>query len=246
MSSDITRFLQEWPYDHRRISARKFVGDDGILKVQLRIDLGVLQMNYEGRPDGIKLKNAANWLEHFRKQQKRHKHFVLMPEDVHRLRLEAIQFYHRYLSLYHLHDYPGVIRDTRHNLEILKFISRYGNEEDSWTVQVYRPHVIMMHTSAKALLQLEHNQRTEALATVHLGLNQIKRFYGNVYELDQPEISPEILALRELQHRITDDSIPEPQAEEENLEENLELAIYAENYELAARLRDELGRLKKT
>ena len=72
------------------------------------------------------------------------------------------------------------------------------------------------------------------------------RFYGESYDLDQPESTPEVIALRELQHRITDDSIPEPQAKVEDLEENLELAIYAENYELAAQLRDELGRLKKT
>lgn len=244
MSFDLSQVLQEWPYNPHRLTARKFLGDDGIVKIQMRVDLGILQMNYDGRPDGIKPKKSTTLLEYFRKRLKREKSLVLLTEDVQQLRLEAIQYYHRYLSLYHLKDYPGVIRDTRHNLEILKLISRHAAEEDSWAVQQYRPHVLMMHSSAKALLQMERNQRDEALATVHQGIRQIKRFYGEVFDLDQPEMSPEVMSLRELQHRITDDSIPEPPEKEVDLKENLELAIYAENFELAARLRDELNRLK--
>ena len=244
MSFDLSHILQDWPYEPRRLSARKFLGDDGILKVQMRVDLGILQMNYEGRPDGVKPKKADSFLDYYRKVFKREKSLVLLAEDVQELRLEAIQYYHRYLSLYHLKDYPGVIRDTRHNMEILKMISQHADEEDSWSVQQYRPHVLMMHSSAKALLQLDRNQRKAALATVHQGIKQIKRFYGDVFDLDQPEASPEIMALRELQHRITDDSIPEPPEKSVDLEEDLELAIYSENFELAAQLRDELNRLK--
>ncbi|OIO62415.1 MAG: hypothetical protein AUJ47_07785 [Candidatus Marinimicrobia bacterium CG1_02_48_14] len=244
MSFDLSQILQDWPYDQRRLTARKFLGDDGILKIQMRVDLGILQMNYEGRPDGTKPKKSTSWLDYFRKILKREKMLVLADEDVQQLRMEAIQYYHRYLSLYQLKDFPGVIRDTRHNLEIMKMIAQYGSEEDLFSVQQYRPHVLMMHSSAKAELQLGRNQRKAALATVHQGIKQIKRFYGDVFDLDQPEASPEIMALRELQHRITDDSIPDPPEKQVDLEENLELAVYSENFELAARLRDELNQLK--
>lgn len=244
MSFDLSQILQNWPYDQRRLAARKFLGDDGTLKVQMRIDLGILQMNYEGRPDGIKPKKSASYLDYFRKLLKREKTLILAEEDVQQLRMEAIQYYHRYLSLYHLKDFPGVIRDTRHNLEIMKLIAQYASEEDFFSIQQYRPHVLMMHSSAKAELQLGRNQRKEALATVHQGIEQIKRFYGDVFDMDQPEASPEIMALRELQHRITDDSIPDPPEKQVDLEENLELAVYSENFELAARLRDELNQLK--
>ena len=52
MIDDITKVLQNWDYRLGRVDARRVKGEDGADKLQLRIDLGLLQMNAQCRPDG--------------------------------------------------------------------------------------------------------------------------------------------------------------------------------------------------
>ena len=52
MNFDISPLLNEWEYQPGQIGVRQFKGKDGIQKIQLRVDLGILQMNAHGRPDG--------------------------------------------------------------------------------------------------------------------------------------------------------------------------------------------------
>ena len=49
---DLTDLFQSWPAQAGRINARRIDGADGRPKLQVRIDLGILQMEMEGRPDG--------------------------------------------------------------------------------------------------------------------------------------------------------------------------------------------------
>ena len=53
MSFDISHLLSKWDYKPGEISVRRIKGRDGQEKIQLRVDLGILQMNTEGRPDGV-------------------------------------------------------------------------------------------------------------------------------------------------------------------------------------------------
>src|SRR5205085_1256141 len=52
MDFDISPILEHWVYKPGQVVVRKFKGKDGKEKIQLRVDLGLLQMNAEGRPDG--------------------------------------------------------------------------------------------------------------------------------------------------------------------------------------------------
>ena len=52
MNFDISHLLEQWDYQPGQVVVRKFTGKDGQEKIQLRIDLGLLQMNAQGRPDG--------------------------------------------------------------------------------------------------------------------------------------------------------------------------------------------------
>lgn len=246
MPKDLTELLSSWPYSPRKISARKFKGRDGRWKVQLRIDLGVLQMEYEGRPDGTKPGGYATLLEWMRHEAMRDENFFLTWEMTEELRQEAIQFYHRYISLYHLRDYPGTIRDTRHNLDLMNFIRSYADPDWSGLVQQYRPHVMMMNFSARALLRLQEGNKLAALELVQRGIQRIRRAYEVYLEMDPPDVTPEIYALIELQHRITDDTAPDHLNGMERLEMELQLALLSENYEQAAYLRDKLQKLQSS
>jgi len=52
MNRDMTDILKEWPYEPGELHVRLIEGTDGEPKLQVRLDLGILQMNAEGRPDG--------------------------------------------------------------------------------------------------------------------------------------------------------------------------------------------------
>ena len=239
---DISKILAEWPFDPLTVSARIIPGEDGLKKIQMRVDLGLIQMEYEGRPDGQQPFNFESYLDYYRSLAASDKEFNLDPRMSFQLRQEGMQYYHRYLSLHQLKDYTGVIRDTRHNLDILNFIANYAGSLENMTSQQHRPYVMMMNTSAKAMLKLEEDQKAEALNILKAGIRQIKNVYINVLEDSQPDLSPEIFQLRELQHRITDDGVPTELPAMEKLEIELQMALLSENYEKAATLRDQIDR----
>ena len=54
MNLDLDNILGDWPHEPGQIKVRKILGNDGLEKLQLRIDLGLIQMDVTGRPDGLK------------------------------------------------------------------------------------------------------------------------------------------------------------------------------------------------
>lgn len=63
MSLDLTPLLDEWPYEPGQINVRVIRGEDGEPRIQVRLDLGVLQMRTEGRPDGLQPDGYDSLLE---------------------------------------------------------------------------------------------------------------------------------------------------------------------------------------
>src|SRR4051794_7634989 len=53
-SKDVTPVLRGWDYESGTINVRKIYGLDGQPKLQMRLDLGLLQMEMNGRPDGVR------------------------------------------------------------------------------------------------------------------------------------------------------------------------------------------------
>src|SRR5436190_21814449 len=69
MSDDISHGLAGWPYDDQEgLQVRRIEGDDGLPAIQLRIDLGILQLRMTGRPDGLQPHGHESLLEHYRQQ----------------------------------------------------------------------------------------------------------------------------------------------------------------------------------
>src|ERR1700733_9474238 len=71
MSFDISALLDQWDYQPGQVVVRKFRGKDGLEKIQLRVDLGLLQMNAKGRPDGKRPFGHESLIEHFQEQLER-------------------------------------------------------------------------------------------------------------------------------------------------------------------------------
>ncbi len=65
MNHDISPLLEEWEFEPGRINVRLIEGVDGEPRIQVRLDLGLLQMHAEGRPDGRRPHGFPSLLEYF-------------------------------------------------------------------------------------------------------------------------------------------------------------------------------------
>src|SRR5256714_9267109 len=72
-SKDILPLLKGWDYEPGTINVRKINGLDGAPKLQIRQDLGLLQMELTGRPDGAKPNGCEALLEYYDEQLRDHK-----------------------------------------------------------------------------------------------------------------------------------------------------------------------------
>jgi hypothetical protein len=57
----IDKILRDWPYEPHSVSVRLVQGGDGRELIQMRIEMGLLQLEVEGRPDGDR---PGGWLWH--------------------------------------------------------------------------------------------------------------------------------------------------------------------------------------
>ena len=71
MSLDLNDLLRDWPHEPGMIKVRKILGADGKEKVQLRIDLGLIQMETTGRPDGLEPHDCESLLDYHKERARR-------------------------------------------------------------------------------------------------------------------------------------------------------------------------------
>src|SRR5208282_2075496 len=67
-SRDITPVLKGWDYEPGTINVRKISGMDGMPKLQMRVDLGLLQMEMSGRPDGARPHGCESLLDFYERE----------------------------------------------------------------------------------------------------------------------------------------------------------------------------------
>ena len=251
MSKDITPILEGWDYKPNEISVRKIKGLDGKEKIQLRLDLGLIQIELDGRPDGKRPYGKESMLEHYLALIAEHRakygtdqSFQLDSDDCLKLQQEAIQYYHRYLSLFHLGDYVRMARDTERNLQVFDLAKTYAiDDRDKWAFEQYRPYVIMMNARAKGSICLEKKDYPQALREIDEGVASIKRFYREYGQTDLLENSVEINFLKNWAKELRENR---PLTLKEKLKNQLEEAVRNEEYERAAQLRDQIRTLPNT
>ena len=247
MSFDISHILDDWPHEHGQLSARRIAGADGRDKLQLRQELGVFQMEIDGRPDGKKPYGFENLLDYYRnqfelyRQGNQEEQFSLDSKACEALRAEAAMYYHRYITAFILEDFDIVERDTQRNLDLMDFCGQHAAEEsDKFLLEHYRPYVVMMNTRARARLALADNRPKVALAAVREAIDSIRRHYERFGADDIDDASGELAMLHELAGEIEQRVPVDPLTK---LRKQLDLAVTEERYEDAATLRDQLSRV---
>jgi UvrB/uvrC motif len=246
MSLDLNTILKDWPHENRAIKVRKIMGLDGQQKLQLRIDLGVLQMELTGRPDGMRPHDCESLLTYHQlraaRAAARGDHYELNPEECAQLQQEGIQYYHRYLSLFQINDFHGVVRDTQRNLDLFDFVDAHTERDElSWTLQQFRPYVLMMNTRAKASIFLGQGKFQEAIAAIKQGRDAISEFFRRSHF---PELAAKSSEIHFLEEWLEEVSAKRPRSKLEIMQREMETAVAKEFYERAAEIRDAINKLK--
>jgi len=147
-------------------------------------------------------------------------------------------YYHRYLSLFVLGEFPGVVRDTRRNLRVLDLCGKFAtDEQDRLFLEQYRPYLIMMNARSQASIQCDAGKFPAALQTIDAGLESIREFFARFGQEESFAQSNEVKILKRFALDIRRKLPPDPLRK---LQARLDRAIREERYEDAARLRDAL------
>lgn len=260
MDADLTKLLNDWPYEPGQINVRLLEGEDGLPKIQMRLDLGILQMESSGRPDGQRPFGFESLLEYYEDRIEAAGEpesepdddepgpidaggETLSAEDCRLLREEAVQYYHRYLSLLVLADYVGVIRDTTRNLRVIELCRDAAeNDDDRMLLEQFRPYVTMMRARALASQMVNDSEPKAALLAIDEGIEAIRAIYEESGRSDEFDSASEVQLLRGMRDEL---GLKLPASQKSELRDRLRKALEEENYELAAILRDELKMMKE-
>jgi hypothetical protein len=255
MSNDLSKVLGDWQFRPDEVLVRIIPGDDGRGKVQLRVDLGILQMEMDGRPDGQRPEGCESLLDYYESLQQQHDEthpdsapFLLSEEDCLRLWREAVQYYHRYLSFWHLELFELCARDTARNLRLFGFVRAHASDDrhklqfDQW-----RPYALMMHARATATPLVQQRLYEEGLRVIEAGIEAIREFLDDYDQSHRAEECVELVSLERWREEILSKeqhaAAARPKSAMQILRQKLDEAITAEEFEQAAQIRDEMRKL---
>lgn len=234
--------LQQWPFDPDCVCVRLVKGCDGRDVIQLRLDLGILQMETSGRPDGTKPNGFDSLLHELLDAEQQDPDFELDEDTCMEIDREFVQYYQRRVAWLRLQFFDRAVQDAEHTLALMDFCRDHSPDEQ-WTLrhEQHRAFVLFHKTQAAALASIEEEAAAEALKHVSEGLEQIRESFVDMGWEDQFESDELVLRLHQLK-----DSLCDEYSIGKSLRERLAEAVATEQYELAARLRDELTKRTDT
>lgn len=245
MRQDIGPLLTGWDYVPGELRVRAIIGAEDRRKIQIRTDLGLMQLEWNERPDGSRPHDSISLmdfhLEQLHRAKIRGESFALARPDCWALGREAVQYYWRRMSFFELKEYELAERDALHNLSILDLCERFGEHpEDRGVGEQFRVFVTTHRIQARALARLEEQDFAGALAAIDRGTQQLEGIVGEQHGNPTDEECTELRFLRDWRLEV---EANRPRTEREQLTDALQTAVEREQFERAARLRDRLAAL---
>ncbi len=239
MSSDhLDELLEQWPFEPDSLCVRLVKGTDGRDIIQLRVDLGILQLETTGRPDGLRPEGHHTLLDFLCTQEAEEPDFELDEDSCGEIDREFVQFYHRRVAWLRLQRFELAVKDADHTLALMDFCRDHSPCEE-WTLQheQHRAFVIFHRTQAAALSAIENQAPETAIEAINDGLELIEENFEDLGWEEHFESDELVERLMELRESLRNDfSIGK------SLKEQLVEAVETEQYELAAQLRDEMAK----
>lgn len=238
MKQDIDFILEGWDYKPGSVQARLVQGPGGRQLIQMRLDLGLLQIETTGRPDGARPNGQKTYLAYLREQARLagDEKFVLTDEQCQEADREFVQFYHRRVCWLSLRKYASAVGDADHTLEFMDFVKEHSpSDEYTMAHEQYRGFVLFQRTQGAAMMQVENQQPERAVDEVRRGLERLRLFFEEHNLEEQMDDDAMVQHLRRIEKQLREDH-----GITSTLHEQLDDAVAQEDYERAARLRDEL------
>ena len=238
-SGHLDDLLASWPYHFGDVAARKVAGKDGREVLQLRIDLGILQMEAVGRPDGQTPGGHDTVYDQLLAQSfEEGEDFELTDERRSEIDREFVQFYHRRIGWLALREFGRAIDDANHTLKLMDFSSAHADDDD-WVDmhEQYRPFVLFHRTQAEALGKVDAYDPEGAISALDEGLEEMHAAFARQGCEDEYEEDDLVLKIRAMRTTLLAQYSLEPP-----LTQQLAEAVAREQYELAAELRDRIAR----
>jgi hypothetical protein len=183
---DIDSLLRDWPFQPG-VVARLIEAADGREVLQMRVEMGLVQMETEFRPDGDHPQGKRTYLEYIRGvAEGGGRAFTLSDEQCAEIDREFLQYYHRRICWLALREFSRAVVDANHTLDLMDFVRQHSPNEQ-WTVshEQYRPFVLFHRTQAAALAEVEHSGPAAAIEQVRNGLRLIREVFRTVDAAEQ-------------------------------------------------------------
>lgn len=236
---NIDSILKNWPFVPGEVNARTAKASDGRTVLQMRVDLGLLQMEVTHRPDGERPNGYDTYFDYLKNLAlEAGGDFELDDDQCSEADREFLQFYHRRICWLELQEFRRAVLDADHTLDFMDFVRDHSPSEE-WTLnhEQYRPFVIFQRTQAVALAELDETGPEGAVEEINGGLQRLRAVFSQ-HDVEEAYDEDEfVIRLRDLR-----ESIREHYDVGKTLRERLAEAVAAEEYELAAKLRDELAK----
>jgi hypothetical protein len=201
--------------------------------------MGLLQMETTGRPDGEHpggMDTCLDWLRELARAQG--SQFVLNEPQCMEVDREFLQFYHRRICCLALRQFARAVADSDHTLLLMDLVAEHSpNPQWALSHEQYRPFVLFHRIQAAAMLALESSGPETAIEGINQGLEQMRAVFvkfGAEEQFDQDELVRQLGLMKE--------SLRREYKVGKTLGEQLADAVAAEEYERAARLRDEIAK----
>jgi len=235
---DLTELLRQWPEEPGGMTVRFLRTGDGRTVLQRRVPLGIFQMETTGRPDGLRPGGLESVLTDFRTRD-RSSLDRMTPDDLEAAEGEALLYLQRAMAMAALGELDAVARDAEHVRVLSTLVNGSHAPRHSQVLARLRVQATLLAVRAEVARTLRDLGAGRAVEAIDRGLVELEA------ALDAAGMSGigdavGAEALRALRASI----VPKlPASQREELRERLEAAILAENFELAAILRDELRQL---
>jgi hypothetical protein len=246
MTLDLHEVIADWNAEPGEISARVVIGRDGGELLQLRVDMGIMQMSPEGRPDGQRYRGLPSVLDYV-EHEARLGRSRIADQDARELERELYQMNYRRLALSSLVEdclmhkdaenarrhVDRALRDIDGCLARVKTITersgRRGGSALRPTLTFHRGRLRVQ----RAILDDCYEEAVDEALRGRQGLEELLAELG--FDEEQRREDPGVIFLRNLAQRLRREY-----GITMTLNERLEAAVAEEDFALAARLREEL------